>query len=126
MSYKRAVWTSGYTYRRNCEYCSTPIEYTDRQLGYRSWYPNGFIYCPSCKKPLRHNEIYAVNPDGSPVFKTPAEADASVRVGYYKATGAYYNAQAPQPSAVAYCPNCGKPYAKGGCNFCPSCGSKLS
>ncbi len=43
MSYKRALWTSGYKYRLRCPYCGTLIEYNDRQLGFRSWYPNGFI-----------------------------------------------------------------------------------
>ena len=127
MAFKRAVWTSGYTYKRKCEYCGTQFSYSDRHLGFRSWYPNGFVYCPACRKPLRHNEIFAVNPDGSRVFKTQAEADASVRIGYYRSVGIYNDAPETGQGAVntAYCSNCGKPYAAGSCKFCSSCGAKL-
>ena len=85
--YKRQMWTSGYTYRQACTTCGTVIEYTDNQLGYRSWYPNGFVYCPRCRKPVRHNEFFAVNPDGTPVYKTQMEADLAVRDGYFNAIG---------------------------------------
>ena len=95
-TYKRQLWTSGYLYRQRCPYCGTVVEYTDRQLGYRSWYPNGFIYCTRCRKPLRHNEIFAVNPDGSAVYATQTEADLAVREGYYGVMGA----QAPAPGVV--------------------------
>lgn len=42
------------TYRIQCEYCGCIFEYESEDLGYRPWYPHGFVYCPHCKKPLRH------------------------------------------------------------------------
>lgn len=41
-------------YRIKCEYCGCVFEYTHEDLGYRPWYPHGFVYCPKCGKPLRH------------------------------------------------------------------------
>lgn len=41
-------------YRMQCEYCGCIFEYENEDLGYRPWYPHGFVYCPHCKKPLRH------------------------------------------------------------------------
>ena len=151
MAFKRALWTSGYTYIRRCEYCSTKVVYTDKQLDYRPWYPNGYVYCPTCRRPLRHTEFSAVHPDGTPVFNTKAEADESLRIGYYKAMNPNYQpymehpqtpnnqaapndraAQAPAPApdqgpdtptpGAAFCPECGRKYIKGQCNFCPGCG----
>ena len=137
MAFKRALWTSGYAYRINCPYCGTAIEYRDRQLDYRPWYPNGFVYCPRCRKPLRHSEIYAVHPDGSPVYATVAEAEQAIRQGYYGSmAGAPPSAPpqsapppAAQPSAgdkaVAYCTRCGRRYVVGEDRFCAGCGHKL-
>ena len=146
MAFKRALWTSGYTYRTTCPACGLPIEYTDRQLDFRPWYPNGFIYCMRCRKPLRHNEYFAVKPDGTPVYRSPAEAESAVRIGYYSSMGGPY-ANAPYNSAPyanpAYtnapqtnvpvqgagenplCPNCGTPYVPGITHFCPNCGNKF-
>ena len=91
MSYKRAMWTSGYTYIAS--YCGSSVRYTDRDLGYRAWYPNGFVYCPRCKKPIRHNEFFALNPDGSRVYATQEQADRAVNEGYLKAAGFDQQAQ---------------------------------
>ena len=41
-------------YRIKCEYCGCVFEYAQEDLGYRPWYRHGFVYCPKCKKPLRH------------------------------------------------------------------------
>ena len=135
MSYKRQLWSSGYEYHIRCPYCGTPSKYTDRDLGYRSWYPNGFIYCPHCRKPLRHNEIYAVHPDGTPVYRTQEEANQSVQNGYLQATGYPAAAMAPHTAApagsngvapgIAYCTNCGRQYKLGQDHFCAGCGKKL-
>jgi predicted amidophosphoribosyltransferase len=47
-------------FRVECEYCHCVFEYRSKHLGYRIWYPSGFVYCPSCKKPLRHRLEYEV------------------------------------------------------------------
>nr|MBQ6241222.1 hypothetical protein [Lachnospiraceae bacterium] len=141
MSYKRQLWSSGYDYIIRCPYDGTSIKYRDRDLGYRAWFPNGFVYCPRCRKPLRHNEIYAVYPNGSPVYRTQEEANLAIVNGYRRAMGmpdldslpAQTNAQAapasapsPAPAAgVAYCPDCGRQYRKGLEHFCSACGKKL-
>ena len=138
--YKRQMWTSGYTYRQACPYCGTVVEYTDNQLGYRSWFPNGFVYCPRCRKPLRHNEIYALKPDGTPVYSTQIEADVAIREGYYSTVGVPYApgnlnqppappASAPSPAAdgspKCFCNQCGREFTPGIDHFCPSCGNRL-
>lgn len=61
MGFKRAQWHSGLTYQRTCDQCKTVLQYTDYSLDFRPWYADGFVYCPRCKTPLRHNENYAIN-----------------------------------------------------------------
>ena len=132
MSFKRQLWTSGYEYRVRCPQCGTYISYRDNQLQYRSWYPNGFIYCPRCNNPLRHHEAFAVNPDGTPVYKSIEEANQAIYTGYNRAMGitlprtnAQSAAQQYQNNQTAYCPQCGKQYVKGTAHFCAGCGNKL-
>lgn len=136
MSYKRQLWSSGYEYHIRCPYCGTLSKYRDRDLGYRSWYPNGFIYCPKCRKPLRHNEIYAVNSNGTPVYSTQEEANQAVQDGYLRAMGYPASAKAPNAAkadnkssavnpGIGYCPDCGRQYKKGTDSFCSGCGKKL-
>ena len=73
MAYAREKWHSGLTYRQVCYKCNTTVEYTDKELGFRYWFPDGFIYCPNrkCKTPLRHQEVYAIN--GNAEQAAPAE-----------------------------------------------------
>ncbi|MBO7377055.1 MAG: zinc ribbon domain-containing protein [Clostridia bacterium] len=140
MAFKRALWTSGYTYRLRCPICGTAIEYTDRQLGFRAWYPNGFVYCPGCRKPQRHSEFFAVYPDGTPVYKTRAEADRAIVDGYYRSIGVQVPAGAydeearaaagtPTPAAgtapaAEKCPSCGADVLPGS-KYCSRCGTSL-
>ena len=37
-----------------CEHCVCEFDYQREDLGYRLWFPKGFIYCPKCKHPIRH------------------------------------------------------------------------
>ena len=144
-TYKRQLWTSGYAYRVRCPFCGTVTEYRDRQLGYRSWYPNGFIYCSGCRRPLRHNEFFAVKEDGTAVYATQMEADLALQNGYLNAVGAPAPSAAPgveppkavtpapapaaEPAApaegVAFCTKCGRKYTPGEDHFCSGCGNKL-
>ena len=32
-----------------CEYCLCEFDYEQEDLGYRPWYPKGFVYCPKCQ-----------------------------------------------------------------------------
>ena len=133
MSYKRQMWTSGYEYRARCPKCGTFLSYFDRDLQYRAWYANGFVYCPTCREPIRHNEMYAVNEDGTPVYKTQAEANQALVIGYNKALGSPVQTVNPQPvsagnvptEGVGYCPECGAKFEKGTTHFCSNCGTKL-
>lgn len=61
MGYKRSEWHSGLTYQQTCQECRTTIKYKDDMLGFRPWFPDGFVYCPRCHKPLRHNEKFAID-----------------------------------------------------------------
>ena len=53
MGYIRQNYHSGLTYQQECELCHTLVRYTDRILGFRPWFPDGFIYCPKCEKGVR-------------------------------------------------------------------------
>lgn len=78
--YERSKWHSGLTYRQVCGECNTEIVYTDEKLGFRMWFPDGFVYCPKCRTPLRHSEEYAIDrkdapaeePVAAPVVEAPA------------------------------------------------------
>lgn len=61
MAFKRAMWKSGLTYQQTCRSCGTTVQYMDDKLDFRPWYADGFVYCPVCRTPLRHNEQYAIN-----------------------------------------------------------------
>lgn len=59
-------------FKAKCEYCMTVFTYHQSNLGYRSWYRHGFVYCPVCRQPLRHSidlldrrYDVVVNADGS-------------------------------------------------------------
>ena len=41
--------------KAKCEWCYHTFLYYDSNMGYRTWYKHGFVYCPFCKKPLRHH-----------------------------------------------------------------------
>ena len=103
--FKRANWHSGLTYKQVCESCKTAIEYDDYKLDYRPWYPDGFVYCPRCKTPLRHNEKYAINneqPDAEQEIVAPTEC---------------VEGRAP------FCSKCGHKFDDEDL-FCPRCGAK--
>ena len=53
--------STGARFRVKCEYCLCEFEYGMGDLGYRAWYPHGFVYCPKCNKPLRHRLEYRVD-----------------------------------------------------------------
>jgi len=38
-----------------CPTCATKFDYQKSDLGFRAWYPNGYVACPDCKNPIRHN-----------------------------------------------------------------------
>lgn len=71
MSYQRVLWHSGLTYRAVCPNCRFYTTYTDYNLGFRAWFPDGFVYCSHCRRPIRHHENNAINPDGTPYFPFP-------------------------------------------------------
>ncbi|MBQ3574077.1 MAG: hypothetical protein IJA26_00270 [Clostridia bacterium] len=105
-----------------------------RKPGFRPWYPDGFVYCPTCKKPLRHNENYAIDADPAPLPEfapQPPAAPAS-----FTETPAPRVEFAPQPpmapsastetnsiESIAFCSQCGKAFREGD-KFCSGCGSK--
>ena len=107
MGYKRAEWHSGLTYEQTCHACKTLVRYTDHALDFRPWYADGFVYCPKCKTPLRHNENLAIDAPKTVSVPTAAPAPA-VPTG--------------TPEAK-FCSQCGAKFADGA-RFCAQCGSK--
>ena len=152
MSYQRVTWHSGLTYRAVCPNCRNYTTYTDYQLGFRAWFPDGFVYCGVCRRPIRHHENNAINPDGSPYFPFPirtppppgyvAYSIESLRL-YPQYPNEQANAQpdvqpnaAQQPAAnpgaggnipadKRFCHVCGRAYIRGQATFCTACGTKL-
>ncbi|MBQ5825097.1 MAG: hypothetical protein IIW48_09870 [Clostridia bacterium] len=115
MAYQRALWHSGLTYQQTCSGCQALVRYTDASLDYRPWFADGFVYCPRCRKPLRHNERYAIDQDGNYINPQPAPAP---QPGY----------QQPMPQSACeggtmFCCKCGKQFAADD-NFCSGCGTK--
>ena len=100
--FKRANWHSGLTYRQSCPECKTEVTYKDDRLDFRPWFADGFIYCPKCQKPLRHNENLAIDKPEAEVFE---KVDLT------------------QSSTIEFCSQCGKAVNKSA-NFCPNCGTK--
>ena len=96
--FKRANWHSGLTYKQTCTECKTEVTYQDDKLGFRPWFAGGFVYCPTCEKPLRHKEEYAIDAGEKP--KAVSKKD------------------------LLCCKNCGK-VANSGDVFCSQCGTKL-
>lgn len=120
MAFQRALWHSGLTYRQTCPKCHTVIQYQDDKLDFRPWYADGFVYCATCRSPLRHNEAYAIDADGNYVNTTPPTAQAA------PAAAAAPTVAAPiAAGSTAYCKNCGRPYVVGDAKFCNGCGNKL-
>ena len=108
MAYQRALWKSGLTYEQVCEQCHTRVRYTDDNMDYRPWFADGFVYCPNCQKPLRHNEKYAIN--------NKFKEDPIYFVDEVKASDtSVFN--------ETFCPICGKKFNDGDC-FCSGCGRK--
>ena len=141
MGYKRAEWHSGLTYQQTCENCKTIVQYTDYSLDFRPWYADGFVYCPRCRTPMRHNEQYAIDaaPPAEPVkIPVPNQAPAApANVPAYTVTPSeqaqnVYEpvsepvpapAPAPAPALPAFCTACGNKFAPED-RFCPMCGNK--
>lgn len=103
MAFKRATWHSGLTYRQTCNECKNVVTYRDDALDFRPWYADGFIYCPNCKTPLRHNEVYAID---NTAISVAAPAPA------------------PTPAVkAAFCTQCGTEFRETD-RFCGGCGAK--
>ncbi len=104
MAFRRALWHSGLTYQRTCEECKTVVQYMDDKLDFRPWFADGFVYCPRCGKPLRHDEKYAIN-----VPEAPQEPVVIQR--------------GPDSEEGAFCTQCGKAFREDD-RFCSQCGNK--
>lgn len=108
--FTRANWRSGLTYRQVCPLCKTVVVYMDDKLDFRPWYPDGFVYCPECTKPLRHSESYAIRAQDT---ERPQNSDQSNDTAQ-----AYAEA-----SPAIFCSQCGNKFRDGD-RFCSQCGAK--
>ena len=101
MAFQRAQWHSGLTYQQICDQCRTIIQYKDDKLDFRPWFADGFVYCPKCKKPLRHKEEYAIDRPEAPQDIVVEAIDAREK----------------------FCSHCGREFREED-NFCSNCGKK--
>ena len=104
--FKRANWQSGLTYKQTCPLCKTEVIYKDDKLGFRPWFPDGFVYCPTCQKPLRHNENYSINDVNSNTIIVEAEPFAT------------------EVDTKKFCSQCGAKLRDDD-KFCSQCGTKI-
>jgi predicted amidophosphoribosyltransferase len=149
MAFQRALWHSGLTYQQICFNCHALVQYTDHNLDFRAWYPDGFVYCPKCREPLRHSETFAIDANGQRVYADPPKPGTSPLPPVTPLAGgprrtpipAAPVASSPVPdklvpvaptppsgavgNEIAFCSKCGRQYTKGANNFCYSCGNKL-
>lgn len=97
------------TFHCRCEYCYFEFDYHTYDLGHRAWYPHGFIYCPRCKKPIRHrleyevikNPVYAQQYNQSQVTASTAVVAAPAAPVAAPVPAATPAAPAPAPEAPA-------------------------
>ena len=123
MGYKRAEWHSGLTYQQTCEECKTVLQYTDYSLDFRPWYADGFVYCPKCKTPLRHNENYALGNENKPkAVSTPTPA-VEEKPAYAVGLSEQSATPAAPAGLSAFCTNCGNRFGDND-RFCAQCGTK--
>jgi len=43
-------------YSSQCPHCHTLIDYQSADLAFRLWFIKGYVECPCCGKPIRHNK----------------------------------------------------------------------
>lgn len=118
MAFKRALWHSGLTYRQTCDACGTVVQYTDHNLDFRPWFADGFVYCPKCKKPLRHGEHLAIDNDGR-------QQETIVLDPNTRTSPSVTTESASSNSEPAFCTQCGRALGAGD-RFCAGCGQKRS
>ena len=129
MGYKRANWHSGLTYQQICGACRQMVRYTDHALDFRPWYPDGFVYCPRCKSPIRHDEIFAIDgnkPEAATAVATPAPEETKAvetKVEAPKTEAPKTEAPASEGERPRFCSGCGKKFSDTD-NFCSGCGKK--
>ncbi len=111
MAFKRALWHSGLTYKNVCDNCGSIVKYKDDALDFRPWYPDGFVYCPKCKKPLRHNERLAVD--------APKVEPETFVINCQNISSSASN----DTKLHRFCTSCGKQFNDKDV-FCSACGSK--
>lgn len=115
MIYQRENWHSGLTYQQVCGQCKNTIRYQDNKLDFRPWFPNGFVYCPICKKPLRHSEDYAIDgPRNTHIDITEKESEADTPLKDEPQTVS---------TRASFCVKCGKAFGADD-NYCSGCGAK--
>lgn len=120
MAFQRAQWHSGLTYRQTCRSCQNVVTYQDDKLDFRPWYADGFVYCPTCRTPLRHSETYAIDGPKAQTSDAPVAEVPQVVEAAQEAPAAPVSTE-----GAVFCTQCGKK-ANPGDRFCAGCGNKLT
>lgn len=61
--YNNILLAENLTFRGNCPYCNRDIQCTIRDFRLHGRYPEGFLYCPVCRKPISKNAFQAYRPE---------------------------------------------------------------
>lgn len=97
----------------------------DDKLDFRPWYADGFVYCPNCRRPVRHNELHAVaTADGQPIPNTTAVVGQPVEPSVAPVSAPVVPPVSGAPAGLArFCSGCGAPFQDAE-RFCSQCGKK--
>ena len=63
-------------FKTKCPHCGTELTYTRNNVRPHNRWPNGFIYCPNCKRPIGHDEANLVE-SGEEVLKKRADYEGA-------------------------------------------------
>ena len=84
-------------------------------MGFRPWFPDGFVYCPTCEKPLRHNEAYAIDGEVEKKFVDLTDEKSNAEQGAL--------AVEEEKHIATFCTSCGYKFKEDD-KFCSQCGKK--
>ena len=62
-------------YEVTCASCNAVVQYLGQDVSYHRNFPQGYVYCPNCQRPIPHNEDNRCGTDASPEEMKETEKD---------------------------------------------------
>ncbi len=109
----------GVIYYATCFSCGTPVEATFNMFQPHRNYPEGFVYCSVCKRPISKNMFFANTDDpsqngGITVQNQPLVCRANCLFcgTFFQADPRSFRRHKRYPEGFVYCPLCKKPNSR--------------